>query len=364
MTTNKDTPYLEDDELTLRDLILRLREFAREVWRHWKIVAAVVVVVTGIFLVRAWLEEAVYPARLTFMVNEEEGNSLGGVASILGQFGLSAGNGGSYNRDRIVELARSRRIAQAALLDSATLHGQSDLLANHLIRIYDYPGERWRKDTLLRDFTFAGPDVAPDDRRGQRALQSVYGHLTGDPRRGTPPLYSVGYNDDTGILFISAKTADEQLSITLAEKLYRHLSNFYIRQSTQRQQQTYDNLQTKVDSVQRELQNAESRLARLQDASYGLTRQSDQLQRERLDREVRLLNVLYAEVIRNKETAAFLLKNATPVFQVIDMPAGPIRAVGASKRRAVVLGGLLGAFLAITWIIGRKLFRELSIEGT
>lgn len=362
MSQNNDSPYLDDSELSLRDLILRLRDFGREVMRHWKIVAAAVILFTAVFLVRAWLKPAVYPARLTFMINEEEGSNLGGVATVLGQFGLSAGSSGSYNRDRIVELARSHRIVRSTLLDSATIDGKGDLLANHLIRIYNYPENRWRKNEKLKSFTFQSTAYPHDDRKVQGALKSLYGHMAGDPQKGVEPLFRTGYNDETGILYISTQTVDEQLSIVLADMLYQHLSNFYVEQSIQRQQQTYDNLQVKTDSVRQELQRAENALARLEDASYGLTLQRDRLQRDRLDREVRMLNVLYAEVVRNMETAAFLLKNATPVFQVIDVPVGPIEAVGASKRQAVFLGGLIGGLLGIIGILGRKVYRELMIE--
>jgi uncharacterized protein involved in exopolysaccharide biosynthesis len=58
------------------------------------------------------------------------------------------------------------------------------------------------------------------------------------------------------------------------------------------------------------------------------------------------------------EYADYALKNATPFFQEIDRPGGPIKPVGKSKKKALLIGGFLGMFLGAGYVLGRKIYRE------
>ena len=71
---------------------------------------------------------------------------------------------------------------------------------------------------------------------------------------------------------------------------------------------------------------------------------------------------MYAEVIKNKETAHFILKSETPFFQVVDQSELPISAVPKGLVKQLVTGGFLGAFLLSLFFLGRTVYKQTMEE--
>lgn len=351
-----------DDVITLRELILKLQEYWRELWANWKLIGAITLPLLLFMVGKAWLTPEVYPANLTFMVNEDEGGRLGGLSGILGQFGSSSGGGGKFNLDKIVELARSRRIVQQALMHKIKIDGQDDLLANHLIREYHYH-EKWKDSELgLEGFLFQDSIFSGQSEIENIALKILYGRMVGDPDKKVEGIYAISYGEDTGIFTISAKSTSEPLSIAIAETLYDCISNFYIEKTIEKQQQTYNIAKAKADSIKALLDSKQYQLLKFDDSSKGLVLRTSESTKFQLQRDLQVYAVAYGEALKNVEYADFALKSATPFFQAIDLPISPITPSGSSKKKALLIGLLLGAFLGGAFVIGRKIYRE-AMEG-
>ncbi|MBV6440276.1 MAG: hypothetical protein DYG98_10810 [Haliscomenobacteraceae bacterium CHB4] len=364
MTMKDDLPQMqpigpEEGELTLRELLLKIRGFYLEMRQNWKIVLLCILLSCSAFLINAWLTKPKFPAQLTFMVREDSKSGLSGVASLLGQFGFGGGSSGEFNLDKITELAKSRHIVQAALFDSATINGKKDYLANHIIDIHNIQ-KQWRKDTLLRDFRFTRAHTEFFDRRENKALITLHQKMVSDKSA----FLTAGYSKQTSILNIKVSAQNEELSIALANALYRRLSEFYIEQSTAQSRQTVRNLEVRTDSIRAILTASERSFARTEDRTLGLLLKEDKVPQKRLGTDIQILNLMYAEAIKNLETASFLLKNSTPIFMEIDRPLAPIKPVGASKKIALALGMGLGFLVAAVWIFGRKLLRNAFTDNS
>ncbi len=344
----------QDQEMTLQELLLKARELYLDMRREWKAVLLFLLLSTGLSVGIAWLSKPEYPAKLTFMVREDSKNGLGGVASLLGQFGFGSGSSGEYNLDKIVELAKSRYIIQEALFDSAVIRGKNDFLANHIIDLHDLHDE-WDDDTLLRDFRFSHADIDRFSRRENKALKALHNYMVSDKKA----FIGAGYSKQTSILNLTVSARNEELSIALAETLYRKLSAFYIEQSTAQSRQTVRNLELRTDSIRAILTASERSLARTEDRTLGLLLREDRVPQKRLGTDVQILNLMYAEAIKNLETASFLLKNSTPIFMEIDKPLPPIKPVKASKKIALALGLGIGLVLAALYLLGRRFWKNI-----
>jgi len=79
----KERRYIEEDEITLKELILKIKEFFWEVVRNWKWVVLIVIPFVTFFMYKAVSTPVTYEAELTFMVNEDDGGGMGGVSAIL-----------------------------------------------------------------------------------------------------------------------------------------------------------------------------------------------------------------------------------------------------------------------------------------
>lgn len=344
-------------EMSLQDLLQNAQVLYLDLRREWKTVLLFVLLATAISVGIAWMSKPEYPAKLTFMVREDSKNGLGGVASLLGQFGFGSGSSGEYNLDKIVELAKSRYIIQEVLFDSAVIRGKNDFLANHLIDLHDLRAE-WSDDTLLRDFRFSHGNVARFDRRENKALKALHNYMVSDKKA----FVGAGYSKQTSILNLTVSARNEELSIALAETLYRKLSAFYIEQSTAQSRQTVRNLEVRTDSIRAALTASERSLARTEDRTLGLLLREDRVPQKRLGNDVQILNLMYAEAIKNLETASFLLKNSTPIFMEIDRPLPPIKPVKASKKLALAMGSGIGLVLAVLYLLGRRYRKNIRMR--
>ncbi len=358
---NNQNTYIEEDEITLKELILKLQEFYREVVSHWKLVILITVPFVLFFLFRAFTTPATYPASLTFMVNEDEGGGIGGAMAILSQFGFGGGGGGGkYNLEKILQLSKTRKIVQSALFNKTTINDNHDYIANHLIDLYDYH-EAWEESEIgLKNFKFTHVEIDRFNLTENAALKTLHSKVIGG--ENVEGIFSTGINEEAGIMNFKVNSESPDFSISLVNNLYNHLDTFYTEKTIEKQQSTYDLVREKVDSIQNELNAKEGRLAKLKDSSRNIYTNTDNLRESRLGRDVQVLSIMYGEALKNLEIADFSLKNKTPFIQLIDAPIPPINPIGESKLKAIILGGFLGGFLAIGFIIGRKIFRDAMSE--
>lgn len=349
-----ELPAQHNEELTLRDLVARLREYAAEMRRCWKLLTALCIVGVSGMLTHTLLTPRVYPAVLTFMVREDSGGGAGGLASVLGQFGLVGVGAGEFNLDKIGELARSQRILRSALFDSTEVRGRRDLIANHILDLYQLGEKEWRKSPALRQLRFHHISTDSMTMLENLAFKLIYDYVV----HSKDKLVDINYSTDTGIITLTVTSTDQYLSVAFCQSLYRHLHYFYVDQSTAQSRQTVKNLQARADSVRALLTGTERRLARTEDRSLGLLLREDKVPQKRMASDIQMLNVMYAEVVKNLEAASFLLKNSTPIFLDIDQPMVPIIGLRMPLTRSAAFGFIAGFMLGVLIILVRKFFRN------
>ncbi len=358
---NNEHNTAESEELTLRDLIARLREYGIEIRSQWR------TMILFCLLFLCWQGYSYlhtptrYTAGLTFMINEDEGGRLSGISGLLGAFGMATG--GENNFDRILELAKSMRIMREVLMTPIDIDGQKDYIANHLIRIENVQKEKWSQksiggtEPMLKNFLFTRHQVDSFNRLEQRALKSLYGIiLGGEKERG---LFSTQLNQDAGIMSLSLSTRSEDLSIKMLEQIFNTLSEFYIAKTIEKNKITYEIVQAKADSIRALLSGTEYQQANFEDRSHSLLTQAAKVPLQRFSRDKQMLMLMYGEAIKNLEVADFALQSKTPYIQAIDMPFPPIKATPPSKKTALALGLGLGLLVGGLWVVGRKVVREV-----
>jgi len=70
---------------------------------------------------------------------------------------------------------------------------------------------------------------------------------------------------------------------------------------------------------------------------------------------------MYGEVIKNKETAEFILNNETPFFQVIDSPMVPLNQPGNNVIVNSIVGFIMGMFIT-TLFFGIRLYYKSIMD--
>lgn len=349
----------DPDELSLRDLILQILEYGRALRRYWWIIALCMIPCTAWLGYKAFSKPVTYTAGLTFMLNDDKGGT--GLASILGQFGGLLGSSGSdYQLEKILEIARSRRIISTALFEKYNLNGREDFFANHLIQVARLH-EKWQKDSTLRGFLFKTGDPVTFNRTENKALLALYGEMIGG-EGVSRPLFGTGLNENTGIMTLSLSTRDEMLSIDLLNALYANISAFYIEKSIQRERETLAILEQKRDSIGRALHSNDYAAAAFDEKNRALLMETTKVPGTRYRRNTQLLTAMYGEAIKNAELAEFALKSNTPFLTLIDVPIPPLKPDPRGRLNALFKGLVLGFLLGAGGIIGKRIFSNIMSD--
>jgi len=350
--------YSTDDEISLEDIVIAVRDFMREALRKWWLFGLLFICIGGYFVYRAYTTPTTYKATFTFMRNTDESGGVSGMASILGQFGFG-GRRNPFNLDRVLELAKSRRVVQSTIFETLEINERDDYLANHLVAIYELDQGWANKDSEFDGFRFTSDNVDEFNDLELRALKNVYGFIVGGEKK--EGLVSAEYSEESTILSLYAVTVDEILSIQLITELYENLAEYYVSKSSEKQQSTYDIVKSKADSIGYLLAKDELEYAQFQDANQNLYSNMARLKEQRLSRDIRKLNIIHAEALKNVEIADFSLRNATVVIREIDKPIRPLEPIVESKMKAILIGFLLSIILGSGIILGINFSRRIKI---
>lgn len=348
---------------SFRDVVLKIQAFSRELYQSkWWIMLSMALI-GSVSLIRTLYQDTTYPVNLTFVVKEESGSMGNSASAVLGQlaFGKSLG---AFNLEKIVELTNTKNIVHRALFNKVTIEQKEDFLANHLIDTYDLQ-ELWKDTDSSSDTqgtssvgktSFTQDSLIHFSLKEHEVFNALYHLVVGtDNNKG---IMTISYQENTGFLAITVKSVEENLSIELVKKIYKEISEYYVQEVTEKPKHTFKVLQKKADSIFYTLKVAERQLANATQRNQGFLSKPELLKEAELSREVQILTIMYGEVLKNKETSAFLLENQTPLFQVIDRPFRPIRPERPSKLLALLLGIFVGGFLAILAILGRRAYLE------
>jgi len=357
----------KDNDISLKEFILKVKSYISALLKSWKFITLMGFLTAFLFFALKFNTKPLYNADLTFMLNEDEAGGLGGLASLMGQFGFSTG-GAESNLDKIIQLSKTRTIAQEALFEKVELNGSEDYLANHLIESFDYLS-MWKPGKLgsllggdddelnISDFKFTHDSVAVFSLKEKKALKKLHLLVAGNEKRGG--CFTSEFNDLTSIMKFSATTSDPNLSISLVNNQYEKLSNYYKEKTVEKQQADFKVIKTTYDSIRNELDGVQNKLAYLQDSRRDLFRKQDELMVNKLKIEEQKLFAIYAEAEKQKQIAELTLNTKTPYIQVIDRPMGPLKPVNAGKFFYFLLGGFVGGLIACAFVVIRKMYREI-----
>lgn len=299
------------------------------------------------------------------MINDDDGGALGGMAAMLGQFGLGMG-GNESNLDKIMELSRARRITQAALFDKENIEGQNNLIANHMIESLKRQ-KKWSKKGLLSflnddefnldDFSFTHDSFPIFNIKENKALKKIHQHLVGKQKQGG--AFQSDFSELSGIMNFSVTTDNPDLSIISVNKIFDKLSNYYLEKSVEKQTHDFELIKSKYDSIQTRLNSVQYSIAKFDDENQGLIRRQDQVRKRQMQGEEMKLVSMLAEAEKQYQIAQLSLESKAAYIQIIDKPLPPLRPVNKGKVYYFLLGGLIGGILSVTYVIARKMLRDI-----
>lgn len=329
----------------------------------WIIILAISVIGGIIGLIYAYSQKPIYTAELSFVLEEEQsGSRLGaysGLASVVG-IDLGSGGGGIFVGDNLMEFMKSRSMIEKTLLTSVNRNGQRQTMADFYIDINSLR-KSWEKNPKLKNINFSpNEDRLNFSREKDSLLMVFYKNIVGGN-------LSVNKKDKKlSIISVVMKSEHELFSKYFTEILVGVVSDFYIETRTKKSVENLAILKNQADSVRRALSSAIRGVAISVDMNPNPNpaRQVLRIPSQNRQIDIQANTEILKSLLPNLEMARINLRKETPLIQKIDEPSLPLQKTSASKSKALIIGGILGGFFAVLFLILKRIFRQIMISSS
>jgi hypothetical protein len=360
MTDPTISPIAAEDEISLKDLLLKLKEWFEYLLSKWLIIVAAGIIGAGIGLLYTINEKPIYTATLSFVLEDEKSGGGGGLSGALGlasQFGIDVGGsaGSIFSGANLLELFKSRRMVEQTLLNPVTLDGKTISFAEWYIQ-----NAQWRKAWAKKE-GYQNIQFLPNaDRAGfTRVQDSIMGMMYQD--LSTNGLMVTQKDKKVSIISVEVKSTDERFAQYFTEAIAKEVSDFYVLTKSKKANMNMAILERQTDSIRGELNGAITGVAVANDNTFGLNPALN-LQRvpsARRQVDVQANTAILTVLVQQTEMAKVTLRKETPLIQVIDRPILPLKKEKFGKSKGILLGGFLAGFLMVLGLVGRRMVRGI-----
>ena len=337
----------KSEEISINQIKLKIKEFVKVITENYKIILLIGIISSSISIFYAARQKTQYTATLTFALEEDKaGGGVGAIGGIASQFGIDLGSsgGGAFSSSNLNELMKSRLLIERTLLKPVIINNKVSCLVEY------YLNKKNQTTTRLHFSPFDDRNTFTIEK--DSILKDVYYELTDSK------VFNISQKDKKiSITSVEIKNDDEFFTKTFCETLVKETSDYYIELKIKKAKNNVDILKREVDSIKSELYNSISNVGLSSDAVYNLNpaylekRSSTSKNQINVQYKTALLTQLYA----NLEIATITLRKETPLIQVIDKPILPLEKKLLTKRKASIIGFLLGIFVASLYYCFKKL---------
>lgn len=354
--TNEQSPK---DEILLKELIEKGKEWFDYLLSQWKKIVIAGVIGAMLGLAYSYSKKPIYTATLSFALEDEKSTGgLGGALGLASSFGFDlGGSGGSiFSGSNLTELFKSRIMVEQTLLTPVVVNNKTISLAEMYIQNAKWR-EGWNKDPNFKNIQFL---PKPDRTYFTRIHDSIFGVIYKDLSKNN---LTVGQKDKKiDIISMEVTSNDELFAKYFCEALAKQVGYFYIETKTKKSRANMAILQKQTDSIRGELNGAINGVAVANDKTFNLNPALNvrRVPSTRRQVDVQANTVILTELVKQTELAKVTLRKETPLIQVIDRPILPLEKERFGKLKGIIIGGFLGGFLIILWLLIKKLLNQLD----
>ncbi len=358
MINMTDQQQIDNDEISLKELIQKIQEWIAYLKAQWKLIIGIAALGGIIGFVYASFQKPSYLATTTFVLEEDKGGGgLGGAMGLASSFGfdLGGGGGGLFTSSNIIELMKSRLVVEKTLLNPVQVAGKEISLADYYIQINKL-NEGWAKKPSLANINYpVNADRSKFSLEQDSILQTISAGLTKNN------LVIAQKDKKVSIISLTVKTESELFSKLLCEQLLKETSDFYIETKSKKSRLNVDILQRQADSIRAELNGAITGVATASDNVYNLNPAFNvkRTPSTRRQVDVQANTAILTQLVAQLELSKVSLRKETPLVQLIDRPILPLEKDKVGRLKSLVLGGFLAGFLTVLYLVFGQLYRKM-----
>lgn len=349
----------QNDEISLRELLDKAKEWYQYLLSQWKVIVLAGLVGAIIGLTYSLTSKPVYTASLSFALEDEKsgGGGLGSALGLASSLGIDLGGsgGGAFTGSNLNELFKSRTIVEQTLMQAIPFENDTISLVEMYLRINGIRAS-WNQNQKMKSIQFP-----PLTKRKYftRVHDSIIGNIYTNL---TQTNLVIGPKDKkaslTSIVF---KSENEFFAKVFCEALANEVSQFYVETKSKKARLNMAILQKQRDSIRAELNGNITNVAVANDNTFMLNPalNINRTTSTKKQIDVQSNTAILSELIKQTELAKVSLRKETPLIQVIDRPILPLPKEKFGKAKGIVLGGIVAGFLTVLGLIIRKIFKEI-----
>lgn len=345
---------MNNAELTLREIILKISEWVHHLLSKWKVILLSAVLGATLGIVYSVISIPKYVAELTFVLEGDDRSSgaLGMYTGIAQQFGLDLGRSGTgsvFSDQNFEGLLQSRLLVERVLLSPLDSGSNKQSLADYYLDTHDKEWEGKDGNTIRFPSSQFRDSLSLEQSRVLKRLYAIIleDHLV------------VEKVEKTSFIMVKCSSLDEMFSKLFVERLMSEAVDFYTATKTKRARESIAKLQKKADSLESVLNERTYAVASTQDLNRNPARQIATVDVELAMRDKQLLQGIYIEVMKNLEVSKLSLLKETPLIQIIDRPILPLRKESPGMLGWGIGGAILAVLLSTIILLGLYIYKEI-----
>lgn len=346
-------------EITVKELILKLQHWCKYLISRWYVILIMGIVgaTTGFFYAKT--STPIYTATTTFVLESgAQGGVLGQYAGMAAMVGIDLegkGGEGIFQGDNLLELYKSRKMIESALLMPS--QSDSSLLLMDRYLTLNKTKDLWKEKTPeLLKIAFNGKNPP----KLERARDSIVNQAVININKNN--LVVGKLDPKLSIIKVDIKSEDEVFSKEFNEALVIKVNDFYTQTKTKKSLTNIVILQHKTDSVRSVMDGNISAGASVIDATPNLnpTRQAQRLvPTQKLQISAEANRAILTELVKNLEMSKMGLLQDSPLIQQVDSPIYPLEQKKIGKLKGIVSGAFIFGFLTTIILMISKLFKSI-----
>lgn len=304
-------------------------------------------------IIYASMQKLTYKSRLTFALDEGEGDGISGALSIAAQFGLSMGSGKDiFAGDNILEIMKSRRMVEKTLLSVDTF--QNKLYTFIEFYLMQSKNPDWKNKNIHFP---VGQSRSLFSYAQDSLLYNCYNSFV--------KSYIIAEKPDRkyNIYEVNIINPDERFAKDFTDSLVAATNNFYTEICTKKAKQTLDILEQRVANMKGMVNSSIGSRADIQDVNLNPAFSSAQVPVLKEQANIQVYSGAYAEMFKNLEVARYQYLKQIPLMQIIDAANYPMQKIKMGKLKTAIIFSLIAVFLAALIIWLNALFKLQTRES-
>jgi uncharacterized protein involved in exopolysaccharide biosynthesis len=348
----------QNDEITLKELLEKAKEWYSYLLSQWKIIVLAGVVGAALGLAYSISKKPIYTATLSFALEDEKGGGMGGALGLASSFGIDLGSngGGAFSGSNLNELFKSRSMVEQTLMQPVLAGTDTISLAEMYIQIKEWR-KGWHGISKLKAIQFPPLTKTKYFTREHDSIMSIiYNNIISSS-------LSVAQKDKKiAITSIDVKSENEAFAKAFSETLAKQVSDFYVNTKSKKARMNMAILQHQTDSIRAELNGAITGVAVANDNTFMLNPALNVNRAPSAKRQVDVQanTAILTELVKQTELAKVTLRKETPLIQVIDQPILPLPKEKFGKAKGIVFGGVLALFLTVVVLMFIKIIKKFQ----